>query len=158
GREAESRRVAELLAAGVPVVIDGMAGVGKSSLAVHAAWSAAKDYPDGQLFCDLHGFTPGREPLAPDDALAALLLQLGRPQHQLPAGLDRRAAMWRSQCAGRRLLVFLDNAAGVEQVLPLLPGAPGVGVVITSRRRLAGLDSAVPVSLDVLPADAAGRL
>lgn len=134
------------------VTIDGMAGVGKTTLAVHAAHRLAERFPDGQLFVDLHGFTPGRDPVDPAEALSTLLAALGVPGDQIPVDVVARSAAWRVQAAGRRMLVLLDNAANAAQVRPLLPGAGGCLVLLTSRARL-GLDGAVPLSV-VLPTDA----
>lgn len=148
GREAESAQVDELLRTAGAVAIDGMAGVGKTSLAVHVAHRLAPTYPDAGLYLDLHGFTPGQEPLEPQAALGRLLgaLDVTHP----PAGTAERAALWRSELSRRRVLVLLDNAVDEEQVRPLLPGAGKSAVLITSRRRLVTLDEVPPVSLDPL--------
>ncbi|WP_206786017.1 BTAD domain-containing putative transcriptional regulator [Amycolatopsis sp. MtRt-6] len=151
GRAADVSRALDALRAGRPVVVDGMAGVGKTAFAVRVAHRAAGDFPDGQLFVDLHGHTPGRDPLPPEAALSALLTQTGVPASRQPDGLDERAALWRSRVAGRRLLVVLDNAGSASQVVALLPGGPGVAVLVTGRRRLAAVDGALSLSLDVLP-------
>ena len=135
----------------VITAIDGMAGVGKTALAVHAARQLAGRYSDGQLFLDLHGFTEGVTPVDPSDALDRMLRSLGVPGEQIPPQLDDRAALYRSRLADRRMLILLDNAVTEAQVIPLLPGSPGCLVLITSRRRLAGLDQTRAVSLDVLP-------
>jgi DNA-binding SARP family transcriptional activator/tetratricopeptide (TPR) repeat protein len=164
GRRAE---VDHLLAAitpgegpGVAAVsaIDGMAGIGKTVLAVHVAHRVAESFPDGQLFLDLRGHTPGMSPLEPAVALDRLLRSVGVPGDQVPSGVEDRAALWRTRLAGKRVLVLLDNAADEEQVVPLLPGSRGCVALITSRRRLSGLDHARPVPLDVLPARAAAEL
>lgn len=131
--------------------VDGMAGVGKTALAVHAAHRMAGDYPDGQLFLDLHGYTNGAPPVEPGDALDRMLRALGVPGEEIPRHLDDRAALYRSRLAERKVLVLLDNAASEAQVAPLLPGSPGCLVMVTSRRRLVGLDQTRVVSLDVLP-------
>jgi DNA-binding SARP family transcriptional activator len=139
----------------VITAIDGMAGVGKTTLAVHLAHQVADRFPDGQLFLDLHGFTEGIEPVDPSDALDSVLRSLGVPGEQIPPQLDGRAALYRSRLADRRVLVLLDNAATEAQVTPLIPGSPRSLVLITSRRRLSALDQSRSVSLDVLlPADA----
>ncbi|MEZ0074663.1 BTAD domain-containing putative transcriptional regulator [Planotetraspora sp. GP83] len=138
---------------GAPMIsaIDGMAGIGKTTLAVHAAHRLADRFADGQLFVDLHGFTQGVSPVDPVDALDQMLRALGVPGEQIPHELDARAALYRTRLAGRRVLILLDNAAEEAQVKPLLPGAPGSLVLITSRRRLTGLEDVRPLSLDVLP-------
>lgn len=130
----------------------GMAGIGKTALAVHVAHQMAERFPDGVLFCDLRGFTPGIGPVTPDDALDYLLRGLGASGSQIPADRDSRVATYRTVLSGRRVLVVLDNAASEAQVRPLLPGTPGCLVLVTSRRRLAGLDDAEHVILDILPA------
>jgi DNA-binding SARP family transcriptional activator/tetratricopeptide (TPR) repeat protein len=131
--------------------IDGMAGVGKTALAVCAARQLSERFPDGQLFLDLHGFTEGVAPVDPGEALDRLLRSLGVSGDQIPVHLEDRAALYRSRLAGRRVLVLLDNAASEAQVTPLVPGTPGCLVLVTSRRRLAGLDQTRAVSVDVLP-------
>ena len=156
GREAESALVEEVLRTAGAVAIDGMAGVGKTSLAVHVAHRLAALYPDGGLYLDLHGFTPGQEPLEPQAALGRLLgaVDVTHP----PAGTAERAALWRSELSGRRALVVLDNAVDAEQVRPLLPGAGRSTVLITSRHRLVSLDGVPPVSLEPLADGAAANL
>lgn len=140
------------------VAIDGMGGVGKSALAVHAAHLLTADFPGGQLYVDLHGFTPGRERVEPAEALRVLLAALGLPPGRIPDGVAERAALWRSELATRRAIVLLDNAADADHVRELLPGAGRSFVVITSRRRMVELDGAWPISLDVLPAQEAAEL
>ncbi|GIF42999.1 NB-ARC domain-containing protein [Actinoplanes xinjiangensis] len=156
GRETEIARAEELLRTAGAVAIDGMAGVGKTSLAVHVAHRAAGAYPDGGLYLDLHGFTPGHEPLAPAVALERLLGALDVTH--LPAAVDDRAALWRSELSRRRVLVVLDNAADTAQVRPLLPGAGRSAVLLTSRNRLISLDAVPPLSLTPLDGDDAARL
>jgi DNA-binding SARP family transcriptional activator len=135
-------------------VIDGMAGTGKTSLAVHLAHLAAERYPDAQLFIDLHGHSD-QAPAGPACALDTLLRQLGIPADRIPERLDERLTLWRTELAARRALVVLDNAADSAQVSPLLPGGSRVLTLVTSRRRLSGLDGVHHVSLDVLhPAEA----
>ncbi|MEY9845610.1 DNA-binding SARP family transcriptional activator/tetratricopeptide (TPR) repeat protein [Streptacidiphilus sp. BW17] len=130
--------------------IDGMGGIGKSALAVHAAHRLRDRFPDGQFFLDLHGHTKGVDPMAPGDALEWLLNSLGVPAPQIPDELDRRAALYRDRLAGRRTLILLDNAESTAQVQPLLPGAGGCLVLVTSRRRLSGLDDAHLITLGTL--------
>ncbi|MET9227317.1 BTAD domain-containing putative transcriptional regulator [Lentzea sp. NPDC003310] len=128
--------------------IDGMAGIGKTTIAVRAAHRLAGRFPDAQLFVDLHSHTAGVEPRTPSDALLELLTALGVPAQDIPDGLDARAARWRAEMAHRKALVVLDNAGSTAQVRPLLPGT-GL-VLVTSRRRLVDLDAAHTISLDVL--------
>src|SRR5712692_3772799 len=135
--------------------IGGMAGIGKTTLAVHAAHQLAGRFPDGQIFLPLHGHTPGQRPVDPADALASLLLAAGIAAGQIPPGLDGRAGCWRDYLAGKKVLLVLDDAAGHEQVRPLLPGTAGSLVVITSRPRLTALADAAVISLDTLPPDEA---
>ncbi|NEB76467.1 helix-turn-helix domain-containing protein, partial [Streptomyces sp. SID14478] len=151
GRRAELTAVLAAVDSHRVVAVDGMAGVGKTSLAVHAAHRLTADHPDGQLYVDLHGFTEGREPLDPDPALRMLLGALDVPSEKVPReGVEELAACWRSELAARRILVVLDNAADADQVRPLLPGAGASVALITSRNRLLGLEEVPPVSLDVL--------
>ncbi|MGH3730116.1 MAG: tetratricopeptide repeat protein, partial [Micromonosporaceae bacterium] len=135
----------------VITAIDGMAGIGKTTLAVHAAHHLAPHYPDGQIFLDLHGFTEGVPPVEPADAVDRMLRSLGVPVDQASSNLHDRAALYRSVLADKRVLILLDNAETEVQVEPLLPAAPGCLVLVTSRRRLAGLDDVNPISLDLLP-------
>ena len=166
GRQAELAQLTGTLASmaldgGVVGIhaIGGMAGVGKTTFAVHAAHRLAGNFPDGQIFLPLHGHTPGKQPVDPGDALASLLLTAGVSAQQIPPGLEARTALWRDRLAGRRLLLVLDDAASSEQVLPLLPGTAGSLILVTSRRRLTALDDATAISLDTLPpGEAAGLL
>jgi DNA-binding SARP family transcriptional activator/tetratricopeptide (TPR) repeat protein len=130
--------------------IDGMGGVGKTTVAVHLAHRIADRYPDGQYFIDLHSFTAGMEPLSPLQALDTLLRDSGTPAELIPADLTGRSALWRSRMARKRALILLDNALDAGQVRPLLPGTAGTLVLITSRRKLTALEGSTPVSLDVL--------
>jgi tetratricopeptide (TPR) repeat protein/transcriptional regulator with XRE-family HTH domain len=160
-RELEQLVKSAMAAGGVVGIhaIGGMAGVGKTAFAVHAAHELADRFPGGQVFLQLHGHTPGRAPADPADALASLLLTIGVPPPQVPPGLEARAALWRDRVADRPLLLVLDDAAGSEQVQPLLPGAGSSLVLVTSRRHLSALDDATAISLDTLPpGDAAALL
>ncbi|GIJ46480.1 hypothetical protein Val02_33660 [Virgisporangium aliadipatigenens] len=148
--EVDALDAAHERAAGAPVVIAGMAGIGKSALAVHWAHRIAAKYPDGQLFVDLRGYDPNRAPLTPQEAVGQLLTQLEGPDSTLPSGFDEQVARYRSRLAGTRTLVLLDNAASSDQVRPLLPGNDACAVVVTGRVRLDGLvalDGARTVSL-----------
>ena len=163
GRQAELAQLVETLAAGGGVVgihaIDGMAGIGKTTLAVHAAHRLAGNFPDGQFFLPLHAHTHGQRPVEPADALASLLLTAGLTAGQIPPGLEARAGRWRDHVAGKKILLLLDDATGHEQVRPLLPGTAGSLVLVTSRRRLTALEDAAQISLDTLsPGEAATLL
>jgi len=165
GREGELARLLEALtptpAGGVVLgihAIDGMAGIGKTALAVHAAHRQAGSFPDGQFFLPLHAHTPGQRPVDPADGLASLLLTAGVTAQQIPPGLEARAARWRDHVAGKKILLLLDDAAGHEQVRPLLPGTAGSLVLITSRRRLAALEDTAQISLDTLSPEEAATL
>ena len=138
--------------------IDGMAGIGKTTLAVHAAHQLAERFPDGQFFLPLHAHTPGQRPVDPADALVSLLLTAGLNPQLIPPGLEARTARWRDHVAGKKILLILDDAASHEQVAPLLPGTAGSLVLVTSRRRLAALQDATVISLDTLPPDEAAEL
>jgi len=139
--------------------IGGMAGIGKTTFAVHVAHQLAGSFPDGQFFLPLHAHTAGQRPVDPADGLASLLLTAGVGAQHIPPGVDARAGRWREYVAGKKILLLLDDAAGHEQVRPLLPGSPGSLVLITSRRRLTALEDAAVISLDTLsPADAATLL
>jgi len=165
GRQAELGQLLgaiDALAANGGVVgihaIGGMAGVGKTTFAVHAAHRLAGDFPDGQFFLPLHAHTAGQRPVDPADALASLLLTAGVAAPQIPPGLEARAGRWRDQVAGKKILLLLDDAAGHEQVRPLLPGTAGSLVLVTSRRRLTALEDATVISLDTLPPGEAAQL
>ncbi|MEU6310418.1 BTAD domain-containing putative transcriptional regulator [Streptomyces sp. NPDC047014] len=132
------------------VAIDGMGGMGKTTLAVRAAHQLADRYPDGQLHIDLHGFTPGGPPVSPAAALDSLLRTLGTPGDRIPEDLEGRTALWRSRLDGRRVLLLLDNAVDATQIRPLLPASPGCLVLITSRGRLLDLDGVEWVSIGMM--------
>ncbi|MEV7505716.1 BTAD domain-containing putative transcriptional regulator [Streptomyces sp. NPDC093018] len=123
-------------------VVSGMAGVGKSALALHVAHELRERFPDGQLYVNLHGATPGMPPLAPAQALATLLRDLGVEPRNVPEHPDAAAALLRSLLAPARILLVLDDAADAAQVRPLLPAGPGCAVIVTSRSPLTTLDGA----------------
>jgi tetratricopeptide (TPR) repeat protein/transcriptional regulator with XRE-family HTH domain len=138
--------------------IGGMAGIGKTAFAVHAAHTLAPRFPAGQIFLPLHGHTPGQRPVDPADALASLLLTIGVSVTQMPPGLETRMALWRDRLSGKQLLLLLDDAADSEQVRPLLPGTAGCLVLVTSRRHLTALEDTQVISLDIFAPDEAARL
>lgn len=137
---------------GVVVIsaLAGMGGIGKTALGVHVAHRVADQFPDGQLYLNLRGFGPG-EPMTAAVALGRLLGSLGVQVGDSPSSVDEIAARYRSVLAGRRMLVFLDNAATASQVLPLLPGTSTCAVLITGRRALTNLPGAAHLALDALP-------
>ena len=137
-------------------VIEGMAGAGKTALAVQAARSVAGQYPDGLFYLNLHTHDPGTPALDAAEALHRLLRMLSVPPTQIPDTPGERAALWRAQLSRRRAVVILDDAARHDQVRPLLPAAGQCLILITARRRLPGLVGARVLTLDVLsPQDAA---
>ncbi|MEU7942473.1 cyclophane-containing RiPP biosynthesis TPR protein HaaT [Microbispora bryophytorum] len=151
-REDEIEQILNDVAMAEPVMpvrtIDGMPGVGKTAFAIHVGHLLAPQFPDGQLFLNLNGHTPGREPVRPAEALASLLLADGVAPQKVPNGDDvwavteARAALWRTRVADRRMLLILDNAATYAQIEHLLPGTAGSLVLVTSRRRLAAPEAA----------------
>ncbi|WP_316526728.1 AfsR/SARP family transcriptional regulator [Kitasatospora brasiliensis] len=161
GRAEEVETLADQLsgAGGRAVVVsalDGMGGVGKTTLAVHVARQVRVRFPDGQLFADLRG--EDRTPPAPGTVLAGFLRALGVDPADIPPDTGERSALYRSALAGRRVLVVLDNAATPGHVEPLLPGSAGCAVLVTSRHRLNGLAGAHQMRLDTLPAEQALEL
>lgn len=138
-------------------VIDGMAGVGKTALALQVAYQVDSWFPDGCLFLDLYGRAPNTT-LSSSDALDRFLRLLGVPVETIPTELDDRAAMYRGCLRDLRMLVVLDNAVSAQQVRPLLPGDRGCRVLVTSRNRLVALDDAHHVSLEVLSPDESAAL
>ncbi|ADJ45405.1 SARP family transcriptional regulator [Amycolatopsis mediterranei S699] len=167
GRTAELARLDVVLAevgqpdAVVVATLSGMAGVGKTTLALQWAHRVADRFPDGQLYLNLRGYDPGNQVVNPADALRVFLAALGVPAERIPAPLEERTALYRSLVARRRVLVLLDNARNAEQVRPLLPGSSGCLAVVTSRDQLFGLtvsEAAHPVVLTPLPVAEARQL
>ncbi|MEU5995709.1 tetratricopeptide repeat protein [Spirillospora sp. NPDC047418] len=138
-------------------VITGLAGVGKSALAVRAARALAHRYPDVRLYLHLRGHDPELPPLSPHAALAELLRLLNVPARRIPAGLADRAVLWRQEMERRRAIVVLDDATDVRQIRAILT-ARSARFLVTARRRLSGLPGASYVRLDVLGVDAARAL
>ncbi|MEU8381877.1 BTAD domain-containing putative transcriptional regulator [Streptosporangium sp. NPDC048865] len=161
GRESEVDEMVDALRSGnasalVISAVSGAGGMGKTTLAVHVAHRLAPDYPDGQLFVNLGGWGP--HPLSPETVLARFLRSLGAEVPADTEELGERAALYRSTLADRRALVVLDNAANAAQVRPLLPGAAGCAVLVTSRAKMVGLSGVRQVDLGVLPHDEAMAL
>ncbi|MFE3448208.1 BTAD domain-containing putative transcriptional regulator [Nonomuraea sp. NPDC059194] len=156
GRTTEQLRVRSHLAPWdeappTPVVaISGPPGAGKSALAVHVAHAVGHRFPDGQLYVNLRGGTPGVKRLAPSEALGRLLRALGTAPERVPLDLDEAAALWRGLLSGRRVLVLLDDAANLAQVRPLLSVPAGCAVLVTSRETLTPADDCVQVRLGTL--------
>jgi DNA-binding SARP family transcriptional activator len=151
GRRDEASRLRDsLIRPGCVAVIAGPGGVGKTALAVHAAHQMAARFPDGQMFIRLGG---AASPAPPAALLGRLLRDLGVPDSGIPADEDERAARYRTLLADRTALIVLDDARSAAQVRPLLPGAGGSAVIVTSRVTLADLFGAAFTELAVLGAD-----
>jgi tetratricopeptide (TPR) repeat protein/transcriptional regulator with XRE-family HTH domain len=139
--------------AAVVTTVSGTAGVGKTALAVHWAHRVAERFSDGQLYLNLRGFAPDGPAVDPGEAVRRFLDALGVPAQRIPPGVDAQASLYRSELAGRRVLIILDNARDADQVRPLLPGTPTAMVVVTSRNQLTSLvaaEGAQPLALDLL--------
>ncbi|MFI7142946.1 AfsR/SARP family transcriptional regulator [Streptomyces massasporeus] len=137
----------------VVITINGMAGVGKTALAVRLAHVVAGHFPEGQLYVNLRGFDPAGAAVDPSVALSGFLTALGVPPQQVPSALDAQSALFRSLVSNRRLLIVLDNARDSEHVRTLLPGSTGCMVMVTSRDHMVGLiatHNARPVALGLL--------
>jgi DNA-binding SARP family transcriptional activator/tetratricopeptide (TPR) repeat protein len=139
-------------------LIEGMPGVGKTTLAVHAARMVAEQYPDGMLYLNLHAHDPGCPSLDSAEALHRLLLMLNVPATQIPDTVGERAALWRAQLSRRRAVVILDDAARHDQIRPLLPAQSGCLILITARRKLPDLEGARVLTLDVMSLEEAVTL
>jgi DNA-binding SARP family transcriptional activator/DNA-binding XRE family transcriptional regulator len=159
GRAGELAALSALLerdsreASGVVIAaLTGMAGIGKTALAVHWAHRVADKFPDGQLFVNLRGSSLSGVPVTPTEAVRSFLTALGAPPARIPADTDGQAALYRTLLVDGRMLIVLDNAQDAEQVRPLLPGSPGCLVLVTSRNRLTGLAAAEGAHLITLGA------
>ena len=160
GRERELDQLVDLVTGNAPgrppiAVVFGAAGTGKTTLAVRLGHLVADAFPDGQLYLDMRATTRPRDPAS---ALHALLHGLGVPELAIPKETDRRAAMLRSELAGRRVLIVLDDVESAAQVALLLPGTGTSALVITSRRRLTDLTGPERIRLDTLADGPAARL
>jgi len=141
-------------------IIEGMPGVGKTALAIRAARLVSGQYPDGTLYLNLHSGDPGTRSLDAAEALHRMLRMMSVPAAQIPDTISNRVALWRAQLSRRRAIVFLDDAAKPDQILPLLPepGSSRCLILVTTRRRLADLEGVRTLTVDVLTADDAGAL
>jgi DNA-binding SARP family transcriptional activator/tetratricopeptide (TPR) repeat protein len=168
GREAELTELASFMSrapgrrgAIVLSAVAGMAGVGKTALAVQWCHQVAAEFPDGQLYVNLRGFGPEGKPVEPTAAIRGFLDALGVRPEQVPESPGTQAGLYRSLLAGRRMLLLLDNAQNEAQVRPLLPASSSCLCVVTSRTRLIGLaasEGARLISLDVLPGGEARQM
>lgn len=157
-----AEELAELLGPPAPgpqvIVIEGMPGAGKTALAVHAARQLSDQYPDGQLYLNLHSHDTGRPSLDAAEALRQLLRMLAVPAAQIPDSLGDRVTQWRHQLSRRQAVIILDDAAQPDQIRPLLPTTGPSLVLVTTRRRMLGLGDARTLTLDVLSRDDAVAL
>lgn len=166
GRCGELAQLDTILASRQPTAVaisalSGTAGVGKTALAIHWAHRVSDQFPDGQLYIDLRGFGPGGSAMSPVEALREFVEAFGIPPQRIPRSVGGLVSLYRSLLGGRRVLVVLDNARDAEQVRPLLPGAPGCLVVVTSRTELTSLvaaEGAHPLTLDLLTTSEAREL
>jgi len=146
GRDRELAALSSLLLARerpdpgtMTILVEGLPGAGKTTLAIHWAHQVAHGFPDGALFVNLRGFDPHGSTVPPAQALAELLSALGIAHWEIPPDVESRAALYRSATAGRRILIILDNARDADQIRPLLPASKDCVVLVTSRNRLTGL-------------------
>lgn len=150
------RTAAEAHPGAVPVaVISGLAGVGKTALAVHWAHRVVEHFPDGQLYANLEGYSHSGVVRSAEQVVRGFLAALGVSPRELPFDPQEQTALYRSLLAGRRMLVLLDNARDATQVRPLLPGSAHCLVLVTSRDRLTGLvatEGAEPLVVGLLTA------
>ncbi|MEE9251217.1 MAG: tetratricopeptide repeat protein, partial [Alphaproteobacteria bacterium] len=163
GREEDIKRLrAALLGdnrAGAAITsVEGIGGIGKTALALHVAHQLKREghFRGGQMFIDLRGFSPGLEPMTPEEALTTLLRRMD-PAAELPDTVPELRLQWLRATADRKMLVFLDNARDEEQVRPLLSGDRACVVIVTSRLKLA-LPGLEPIPLDQMPPDDAADL
>jgi transcriptional regulator with XRE-family HTH domain len=159
--ESLSRMLSEPGGTTLVTAITGIAGAGKTALAVHWAHQVAEEFPDGQLFMNLRGFGPSGAPLTAADAARVFLDALRVRPDRLPETAEARLGLYRSLLAGKRMLIVLDNARDAAQVRPLLPGSPACRVVVTSRDQLPGLtvtEAARPLAVNALTCAEARQL
>ncbi|WP_406027723.1 helix-turn-helix domain-containing protein [Nocardioides sp. NBC_00850] len=162
GRDAELAMLAAGLGegGGAAVLVTGPAGSGKSALALTAAARLADDFPDGQLYADLHGVSG--EAVDPGMVLRRFLRSLGLSGQQIPTDAADAAALLRSELSDRRMLIVLDSVDSPGQVIPLLPGLGATRTILTSRHRLPALAGTIDlgrqIHLGELSADASVHL
>ena len=144
----------------VVIVLEGTAGVGKTTLAIQLAHSVCGQFPDGQLYVNMRGFDPAGRPMTASEALHGFLDALGVAPTSVPVGVDDQAALYRTVLAGKRVLIVIDNARDADQVRPLLPGSPGSLVLVTSRNQLCALaaEAARPLYVEPFARDEARQL
>ena len=131
--------------------VEGIGGVGKTSLVVYVARRIAKRYPGGVLYIDLRAHVDGQRPVPADEALAILLSDLGIPGDVIPDSLEGRKSLWRRELADAKVLVILDNASGPEHVRDMLAGGEHCLFIITSRQRMDDLEGVFSIPLETLP-------
>ena len=152
GRAAEVVRLSAAIRpadVGVPIaIVSGQPGVGKTSLALHAAHLLRARFPDGQLWVHLAGTSP--RPRDPAEVLGEFLRALGMHGSAIPENLSERTVCYRSRLAGRRILVVADDVASAAQIRPLLPGTAGCALLVTSRSHLEDMDGAELIPLDAM--------
>lgn len=163
GRDENLERIETVLKKGgteavAIIAIPGPGGIGKSALAVHAARSVAEEFPDGQLYVNLQGATPGLPPLAPEEALGRMLRSLGIASSDIPSDVEEAAGRLRTLTANRKVLMVLDDAVDDAQVRPLLPGGTSSAVLVTSRSVLGDLNGAVHHQVGTMTPDEATTL
>lgn len=140
----------EALEIHVAILLSGMPGVGKTSLAIAAAEELSTEFPDGSLYINLNGFSDSEAPLAPDSALDSLLRQMGVPNADIPLTQSDKSLMWRTVIDSFCGLVVLDNARNAHQITPLLPSKTLCCILVTSRNRMPELRSVHKLPIDIL--------
>ncbi|HEV2372507.1 MAG TPA: BTAD domain-containing putative transcriptional regulator [Streptosporangiaceae bacterium] len=157
GRDAELNRIfRRARETGGIIGIDGIGGSGKTSLAIRAAHQLVPDYPAGQIYVDLRGYSPDQKPITPADALGILLRALGLPGEKIPDDVPGRSALWQRLVYGKRALIVLDNASGASGIRSLLPAGSGSLVLVTCRTRLLDIDGAEWISIDTMTPEESG--
>jgi DNA-binding SARP family transcriptional activator len=140
------------------VAIDGMGGCGKTALAVHSAHLLSAEFPDAQIYVNLHGYTPDKQAVTVGAALQEALQLLGVPGDRIPEDVAGRATVWQSALARKRILVLVDNAGDAVAVRHLIPASTGCLVLVTSRSRLVELDGAAWISIGPMSPEESANL